>query len=193
VLTPPTSAAGRPLPDRNAACRRRPWPCATVRRRGAPLRLPASHRRTPGSRSASLGPAPPLPPPVDPAAGEEPPRRPAPASAPPQTAARPRPRPLRPMRAPAPPPCPGRGRANPRRHRAAVGSGSRRRRPAGRRAGPEPWRAARAKQGRGEAAGPAPTAMWGPAVSPPFYLFQFVFLFYFRLKVHKCVIIHSEM
>jgi hypothetical protein len=29
-----------------------------------------------------------------------------------------------------------------------------------------------AKQGRGRA-GPAPTGKWGPAVSPPFYVFQF--------------------
>ena len=151
-----------------------PWPCAAARRRGAPLRLPASHRRAPGSRSASLSPHRPVrrrltPPP----AGN---RR----AAPPLPRRRRRPLraralPSAPHARPTPPPCPGRGQARPRRRRAAAGSGRRRRRPVGRRAGPVPWRAARPKQGKGApGAGPGSLTSGVRLSAPPFIFYVFL-------------------
>ena len=83
-----------------------------------------------------------------------------------------------PPRAPAPPGCLGRGRARPLRRRAAARLGRAAAavpgRHAGHGAGP---RGAEQRKG-GAGAGPAPTAMWGPAVSPPLF---YVFIPLFRL------------
>jgi hypothetical protein len=168
-----------------------PWPCAAARRRGAPLRLPASHRRAPGSRSASLSPHRPVR------------RRLTPPPAGNRRAAPPLPRRRRrPLRARALPSAP---HARPT-HRPALAVGR-----LGRAAGvPRPAQAAAAallaaepaqcrgarhgrSRGRGRLELGLGSLTSGARLSaPPFLSFMFFFQL-FRLVIHNCVEIHRKM
>jgi len=158
----------------NVPRRRRP-PCSRRRTpRAEPARLRAAPPRalTPRPRWSLLRPAMPPPSLALAATTAPPPRRPAPVSAPPRAAARP----LlyaspRAAGRPVPPAAPGRGSAQPRRWPATAGRAA-----AGCSGQSAPVLARAGEAGEwGGAAGPAPTAMWGPAVSPP--------LFYFFLSI----------
>ena len=194
LATPPTlrpPPRPNPQPPRRFASRRRGTRrhphCA--RRRSSLLQLAAPYR-APLGLLASLR----LTPPAPAAALRRSGRNVAAAAAPPLQAVRAAaaaPAPRAPVPRPRPDPACRPGHSAPQQcRRPAPTSGS----PA---AGPSaprrPWPRKRARSRGGGAAGPAPTAMWGPAVSPPF---PFMFLSFnplTRLKLCNCIGIRRKM